>query len=67
MPSKSQKQHDLMVIVAADKDFAEKTGIDQAVAREFLKEDEELGLWQKVPAEDMKPDTEKTKTHPRAT
>jgi hypothetical protein len=46
MPSKSQKQHDLMLAVSNDEALAEKVGIKQAVAKEFLEKDAEEGLWQ---------------------
>lgn len=46
MPSKSEKQHRLMEAAAHNKEFADKVGIDQKVAREFVeadkKRDEEL-------------------------
>ncbi len=41
MPSKSKAQHRLMEAVAHSKEFAEKTGIPQEVAKEFVKEDAE--------------------------
>lgn len=41
MPFKSAKQKKLMQIVAHDPEFAEKVGIDQKVAKKFIKEDEE--------------------------
>lgn len=46
MPSKSQKQHNLMLAVSNDEALAEKVGITQAVAKEFLSKDAEEGLWQ---------------------
>lgn len=47
MPSKSQKQHDFMMLACKDKAFAKKANISQEVACEFIKEDEKEGLWQK--------------------
>lgn len=47
MPSKSQKQHDFMVIACKDAEFAEKNGIQQEVACEYVQADKEEGLWQK--------------------
>ncbi len=47
MPSKSQKQHDFMVVACKDKDFAKKNGIDQEVACEFVDADQKENLWQK--------------------
>lgn len=46
MPSKSAKQHKLMQVVAHNKEIADKRGISQEVAREFLEEDARLGLYQ---------------------
>lgn len=46
MPSKSQKQHDLMVAVSKDPELAEKVNIPQEVAREYVEKDAEEGLWQ---------------------
>jgi len=46
MPSKSQKQHNLMLAVSNDEVLSEKVGIKQAVAKEFLTKDAEEGLWQ---------------------
>lgn len=46
MPSKSQKQHNLMLAVSNDTDLSEKVGITQAVANEFLEKDAEEGIWQ---------------------
>lgn len=46
MPSKSQKQHNLMLAVSNDEALAEKVGITQTVAKEFLEKDAEEGLWQ---------------------
>lgn len=46
MPSKSQKQHNLMLAVSNDPALAEKVGIDQTVANEFLEKDAAEGLWQ---------------------
>lgn len=46
MPSVSQSQHDLMVIASKDPEFAKKKGIPQKVAKEFVEQDELLGLWQ---------------------
>ena len=40
MPSKSQKQHNLMEAAAHDRAFAKKAGVPQKVAREFVKADE---------------------------
>lgn len=54
MPSKSRKQHDLMLSVAHSPEFAKKVGIKQEVAREFIEADREANLWQK-PAKDPKP------------
>lgn len=46
MPSKSQKQHDLMLSACHSADFAKKVGIEQAVACEFVEADKKEGLWQ---------------------
>lgn len=46
MSSRTQKQHDLMKRVAQDEKLAEKVNIPQDVAREFIKEDSKLGLWE---------------------
>jgi len=54
MPSKSQKQHDFMVIACKDAEFAEKNGIQQEVACHFIAEDKDKGLWQKSPKLDKK-------------
>lgn len=40
MPTKSKAQHNLMAAVAHSKEWSEKTGIPQSVAREFLEADE---------------------------
>lgn len=53
MPSTSQKQHDLMLAVSKDKELAEKLNIDQKVAKDFVKKDEEEGLWQDAPELDI--------------
>ena len=39
MPSKSQKQHNLMAMVANDPKAAKRVGISQAVGQEFMKAD----------------------------
>lgn len=39
MPSKSQKQHNLMAGVAKSPSFAKKVGIDRKVGEEYLKAD----------------------------
>ena len=39
MPSKSGKQHRLMVAVAHNKAFAKKVGVPQSVGREYVKAD----------------------------
>jgi len=39
MPSSSQKQHNLMAMVANDPAAAKKTGIPQSVGKEFVKAD----------------------------
>lgn len=39
MPSKTAKQRFFMTIAAHDKDFADKAGIDQKVAKEFHQAD----------------------------
>ncbi len=49
MPSKSQKQHDFMVIACKDPSFAKKNDIDQKTACHFIEEDKKAGLWQKQP------------------
>ena len=41
MPSKSEKQSRFMRAAAHDKEFADKHNIDQDVAREFVKKDQE--------------------------
>lgn len=46
MPSKSQRQHDLMLKVSTDKEFSEKLSIPQEVGCEFIRKDRELNLWQ---------------------
>lgn len=40
MPSKSKKQHDLMVAVANNPKFAKKAGIPQSVGKDYEKADE---------------------------
>jgi len=40
MPSKSKKQHDLMVAVANNPKFAKKIGIPQSVGKDYEKADE---------------------------
>lgn len=45
MPSKSLKQHQLMLAVSNNKDLADKYDIDQEVAKEFVKKDQEAGLY----------------------
>ena len=39
MPSKSQKQHNFMVMACKDPEFAKKHNIDQKVACEFVEAD----------------------------
>lgn len=41
MPSQSEKQARTMRAAAHDKAFADRMGIDQEVAREFVRKDEE--------------------------
>jgi hypothetical protein len=43
MPSKSQKQHDMMQAAAHDPDFASTIGVPQKVAREFITADKKKG------------------------
>ena len=52
MPSKSKEQHDMMVAAANSKKFADKVGIQQSVAKEFVEKDKEAGLWQDEESED---------------
>lgn len=40
MPSKSKKQEKLMRAAAHNKEFADKVGIDQKVAREWMEADQ---------------------------
>lgn len=40
MPSKSEKQHNLMQAVAKSHEFAKKVGIPQNVGREYVKADQ---------------------------
>lgn len=40
MPSKTPKQHRTMEAAAHDKEFADKVGIPQSVAREYVEADE---------------------------
>jgi len=47
MPSKSYKQHKLMLAAAHSPSFAKKVGIPQSVAREFVEADKRLGRFQK--------------------
>ncbi len=54
MPSRSQAQHDFMVICCKDKDFADKNGINQEVACEFVEADKKAGKWQKEKSEQKK-------------
>ena len=42
MPSKSPKQKKTMQAAAHNKEFADKVGIPQKVAKEFVKEDKKL-------------------------
>lgn len=51
MPSKSLKQHQLMLAVSKDEDLAEKLNIDQSVAREFVSKDKEAGLFEEASME----------------
>ena len=46
MPSKSQKQHNMMVAACHSKEFADKIKISQDVACEFVEADKKEGLWQ---------------------
>lgn len=39
MPSKSKKQHNLMAAAAHNKEFADRVGVPQEVARKFIEED----------------------------
>jgi hypothetical protein len=39
MPSKSKKQHNLMVAVANNPEFAEKVGIPQSVGEDYVEAD----------------------------
>lgn len=50
MPSKTQRQHNLMAMAANDAAFAKRKGIPQEVAREFLKADK----GKKFPRKSMK-------------
>jgi uncharacterized membrane protein len=45
MPSKSKKQHNLMLAAAHDKKLAKKLGIPQEIADEFLKADKKAGKY----------------------
>lgn len=47
MPSKSQKQHNLMEAAAHDAAFAKAHGISQDVAREFIHADAASGKFRK--------------------
>ncbi len=58
MPSKSKKQHKIMVIASRDPEFARKVGIPQEVAKEYVEADERLGLWKR---EETKSKSEKKK------
>lgn len=55
MPSKSLKQHRLMVAAAADPHFARKAGIPRKVALEFLKADAKSGKFGKRSAKTKSP------------
>lgn len=56
MPSKSLKQHQLMLAVSKDKELADKLNIDQSVAKEFIKKDEEAGLYSEASLESFDSD-----------
>lgn len=56
MPSKSLKQHQLMLAVSKDKELADKLNIDQSVAKEFIKKDEEAGLYSETSLESFDSD-----------
>ena len=45
MPSKSQKQHNLMEAVAHSKAFAEKVDIPQKVGKEFIEADKGYAMF----------------------
>lgn len=47
MPSKSQKQHNLMAAAANSEKAAKKTGVPQSVAREYLAADKSAGKYGK--------------------
>ena len=47
MPSESRRQHRTMEAAAHDKEFAEKLGIPQNVAREYVDADERNKQWKK--------------------
>lgn len=47
MPSESRRQHRTMEAAAHDKEFAEKLGIPQSVAREYVDADERHTQWKK--------------------
>lgn len=54
MPSVSLKQHRLMVACCNDPKVAKQKGIKQEVACEFVKADEDAGLWQPEEKKDKK-------------
>lgn len=45
MPSKSAKQHRLMLAAAHDAEFARKVGVPQKVAKEFVEADKKTGKY----------------------
>lgn len=47
MPSRSQKQHDMMQAAAHDPDFAELVGVPRKTAREFVAADATEGKFQR--------------------
>lgn len=55
MPSKSQSMHNLMVWCCNDPKAAERFGIEQDVACEFVEADRKAGQWQPVTVDEKKP------------
>lgn len=54
MPSKSQAQHDAMLAACHSQEVADKMGIKMEQACEFVKADEDAGLWQPEEKKDKK-------------
>ena len=52
MPCKSYMQHRLMEAAKHSKEIADKAGVPQEVAKEFVQADKDKGIWQTKPTKD---------------